>query len=345
MKIKPGVADAYARNPGASCVLVYGPDLGLVAERGRALRESVLGSGPPDPFRYAEPAARDVAADTASLVDEAAALSLAGGRRVVRIAATGDATAEAFNALLQAREGRDAAPESLVIAEAGDLGPRSALRRLFEQADHAAAVPCYVDEGDSLVAFAHGVLRGLGHEVDRAALQWIASALGGDRAVLRGELEKLSVYAGDGARITTADAEACLGDSAAVSLDAAALAAAAGNLATLDRALGRCFSGGQGAVAVLRALNRTLTRIQLATGMVEAGKTADAALKSLRPPVYWKEKEVYLEAVTRWSSAKLARAIEILGAAELDCKRTGVPDQAVAWLAALRIAGAARRKA
>jgi DNA polymerase-3 subunit delta len=201
-----------------------------------------------------------------------------------------------------------------------------------------------VDEGDSLASFAGGVLRDLGHKVDRPALQWIAATLGGDRAVLRRELEKLSVYAGAAERITTADAEACLGDSAAVSLDAAALAAVAGDLGTLDRALGRCFLDGQSAVAVLRALNRTLTRIQFAAGMVEAGKTADAALKALRPKVYWKEKETYLQAVSRWSSANLARAIEILGEAELDCKRTGVPDQAVSWIAALRIAGAVRSK-
>ena len=38
----------------------------------------------------------------------------------------------------------------LVVVEAGDLGPRSPLRQIFESESNAAALPCYADEGDAL---------------------------------------------------------------------------------------------------------------------------------------------------------------------------------------------------
>lgn len=345
MKISAAAADSFVRTPSASCVLVYGPDAGLVAERARALRHGVLGADGSDPFRYAELTAAAAASDPASLVDEAAAIAFGGGRRVVRLPAAADGHADAFAALLRARENREPAMESLVVAEAGELGARSPLRRVFEDSKAGAAVPCYPEEGRAAAAFAARTLGELGHEVDPAAAEWIARSVGGDRAVLRGELGKLSLFAGSGARVTAAAAEACLGDSATVGLDDAALAAARGDLAALDRALGRCFLAGQTPVGVLRGLSRTLQRVHLAAGLVADGKPAGAALKSLRPPVFWKQEESYVAALRLWSARGLACAIELLAEAELACKQAQTPDQAVAWRAALQVATAARRRA
>ena len=345
MKIQARTADAFARAPTVSCVLVYGPDAGLVAERGRTLRESVLGPGPPDPFRYAEPAPASIETGAGALVDEASALSLAGGRRVVRVVSAGDALAGAFAALLEARAGGDAAAHSLVIAEAGNLGPRSRLRQLFEASQVAAALPCYVDDADRLAGFAASVLRDLGHGAEPAVLDWIAAALGGDRAVLRRELEKLSLYAGPGATIRAADAMACLGDSADVGLAEAASAAAQGDVAGLDCALGRCTLAGHAPVAILRALGRHLGRVHLAVGVVAGGGSEKSALAALRPPVFFKEEPGFRLAMGLWSPGGLERALEILNEAEEACKRVDVPDQAVAWRAALRIAHAAQRSA
>ena len=341
MKIAARAADGFVLAPGASCVLLYGPDQGLVAERSRALRAAVLGDSA-DAFRYADPAAAAISADPALLVDEAAALSLTGGRRVVRVAAAGDALAAAFADLLRRREGSDPDGESLVIAEGGDLGSRSALRKLFETSAAGAAVPCYADDPGQIRAFAEELLRGMGHRVEPAASDWIARTIGGDRALLRGELEKLSLFAGAGAAITLAEAETCLGDSARIDLDTAALAAVSGDRAALDRILGRCFVAGQSPVSVLRVLGRTVERLHLAAGMVAQGKSPDAALKALKPPVFWKHLPQYQRALGTWSVARLGTALAMIVDAEADCKRTGAPDQAVAWRTALRIAQAGR---
>lgn len=343
MKIAARAADGFVKNPTVSCVLVYGPDQGLVAERSRTLRAAVLGGDAPDPFRYAEPDAAAIADDPSVLGDEAAALSLTGGRRVVRVAAATDGLAGAFAAVLDAREGSDPGEESLVIAEGGEFGPRSAMRQLFEGSDAGAALACYADDAGQIAALAERVLTGLGHRIEPAAADWIARSLGGDRAILRGEMEKLSLYVGAGAPVTVAEVEACLGDSAKVDLDVAALAAVTGDRAALDLVLGRCFLAGQSPVAVLRALGRTVGRLHLAAGLVNQGKSADAALKSLKPPVFWKSLPQYQAALRGWSFDGLGRALELIAEAEFDCKSTGVPDQAVAWRAALRIAATAGR--
>lgn len=343
MKIKGSGVESFVRKPLVSCVLVYGPDYGLVQERTRTLVESVLGKNATDPFQFAELSAAGVAADPALLADEAGALSFGGGRRVVRVRAATDGLAQAFANVMAARAGRQPEAESLVIADAGDLGARSALRLLFEESPEAAALPCYVEEGDGLTAFVGTTLRTLGHRVDRTAVEWIGNALGGDRAVVRGELEKLSLYVGQGAEITVADAAACLGDSAEVTLDDAGVAAVAGDIHGLDRALARSFQSGATATGVLRAVGRHLQRVHQVVGFVEGGVSAASAMAGLRPPVFFKQKDAYESAIASWNAGSLARALELLADAELECKRANVPDEAIAWRAVLRVASAARR--
>ena len=343
MKIGTREADGFARAPHKSCVLVYGPDQGLVRERSRTMAASVLGAAAGDPFRSAELSGAGISSDPAALVDEAAALSLVGGRRLVRVVAATDGAVDAVTNVLKARAGRDAAGEALLILEAGELGPRSGLRRLFEDSPEAAAVACYPDENERLSEFARETLRDLGHPVDSAALDWIAAAAGGDRSVLRRELEKLSLYMGPGRPIAAHDAEACLGDTPLLDVDEVALAASTGDLTGLDQAVVRAYASGQSPITLLRAIGRELVRLHPASAAIAAGTSVADAMGQMRPPVFFKHKLAYQRALATWGSDDLARAIEVVVEAEVACKLRSGADEAVAWRAALRVANAARR--
>lgn len=343
MKIAPKAVSAFIRAPTVSCVLVYGPNQGLAHERAQALTQGVLGADP-DPFRLADIDAAAVADDPPLLFDEAAALSMTGRRRVVRLQGAGDGMTAAFAPLLEARAAGAIADESLVIAEAAALGKGSSLRQLFEGAKAGAALACYGDEDDGLESLIGGVLGTAGHATDADAIAWLTTNLGGDRGVTRGELEKLSLYAGAGAPITLSDAEAAIGDSAGLNLDDAALAAAAGDVRALDRALQTARIEGQSPVQVLRALARTLSRLHLAAGLRDAGASPTQAIAVLRPPVFFKQKQEFLRALGRWTATDLARAMGFVLEAEAACKTTGIPADDAAGRAALRIASAARRR-
>ena len=122
-------------DPAVRAILVYGPDAGLVRERGRILAQSVV-ADIADPFRVTEIEAKALADDPAQLADEAAALSLTGGRRVVRITGAADRLSALFADFLAHSPG-----EALVVVEAGDLPGRASLRKAFEAAPAAGARP------------------------------------------------------------------------------------------------------------------------------------------------------------------------------------------------------------
>lgn len=343
MKVSSSAADGFARRPDRSCVLVYGPDHGLVRERVTALAQSVLGKDLADPFRSADLQGTAVAADCALLVDEAAALALTGSRRVVRVSNATDGSAEAFATVLKVRAGCPAGEESLVIAEAGELGPRSALRRLFEESADGASVACYAVSDEDLVGFAEAVLRKAGHSIEPGALDLFGSASINDRSVLRSELEKLSLFVGPGAVVRAEAVAASLGDSLESDLDDVALSVATGDLERLDAAMAKAFSAGQGGITVLRAVGRELTKLYPAVAAVGAGASAEGAVGQIRPPVFFKHKPLYLKATRSWRTDDIVRAIEMIAEAELVCKSGLAPDEPIVWRALLRVAHAARR--
>lgn len=329
MKIDPRACAGFVKRPDPACqaILVFGEDTGLVRERSEALALTVV-DDLADPFRVADIAGETLAGDPARLADEAAAMSLMGGRRVVRIRhvtpALGKDIAGHFASFLKhGTAGHRAQDLALIVVEAGDLDGRSPLRKLFESAPNAAALPCYRDEGDSLAAVIRETLAQHKVRASADALAWLASRLGGDRAVTRGELEKLVLYVGPGHEATLEDARAIVGDSADIDFDDLANAAASGDVVALGRAFDKLTAEGLPTIPILRAAQRHFTRLHLCAGMIAAGQDADSAMMRLRPPVFWKQKDAFRAQLKRWPADRLAYALERLLDAEIGCKTSG----------------------
>ena len=339
MKIQPGQADRFVRQPDAAMrvVLVYGPDAGLVRERADALTVAVAG-GLNDPFRISDLTGETLRRDPARLADEAAAIAFTGGRRVVRLREPIETLSSLFAGFLEAPLG-----DSLVVVEAGDLGPSSALRKLFEAASNAAAVACYADDARSLERVVADSLARDRIGVSPDALAFLVDQLGTDRAISRAELEKLALYVGPGGQVDSAAVAAVVGDSSAMSFDTLIYAVGDGDLATLDRAFQRCLQDGAVPVSILRTIGGHLLRLQAARARMDAGESAEQAMGKLRPPVFFKWTARFQGQLRGWSGTALARAIDIVLDAERRCKTTGMPEIAVCGMALLQVAGLSRR--
>jgi len=296
---------------------------------------------PSDPFRVAELTGPEIAEDSTRLYDEAAAMPLTGGRRVVRVRdadpsmppGAADAVVKAATSLLE-----DPPSDSLVIMQAGDLGARSSLRKIFESAGKGIAIPCYRDDARDLDRVFDEILGSRGITLAPDARAWLTYNLGSDRGITRAELEKLALYAGEGGRIEFADAEACIGDSGQRNLDKVAFAAVGGNRRALDTELAACLDMGETAVGILRATARHLMRVHLAMAETAGGTPVKVALKKLQPPVFWKDEAEMGRQVQAWNMPRIGRAQEIVLEAERICKRTGMPDEAICGRALLQVA-------
>ena len=339
MKLQAGRVAAFLAAPDPSCraALIYGPDHGLVRERADRIAAAIV-PDKNDPFRIADLAAAALASDPARLDDEARALSLMPGRRVVRVRDAGDALAPQVERFFAEKPPGD----SLVLVEAGDLAGRSALRRAFEGARQGAAIACYPDSEDELKALVRSVMTAHRITISAEATDYLVAHLGGDRLMSRQEIEKLALYAGDGGAVDLDAAQAVVGDSAEITIDDAIHAAALGEGAALERCLGRAFDEGEQAVGVIRAAIRHFQRLYLASARQAAGASPGDAIASLRPPLFFKLRDQFAAELRLWRPRRAAAALEALLEAERNAKRTGLPPEAICRDALLRIARAAR---
>jgi DNA polymerase-3 subunit delta len=341
VKIEARQVEAFLKKPDPKvrAVVIYGNDDGLVAERAVALAKSIC-EDLKDPFRVVDIAGDALKQDPARLADEFGALSMMGGRRVIRVRPAGEESVPALENLVEAPAG-----DALIIVEAGNLTPRSSLRTLAETEAALAALPCYMDNEAALEGLVESAARAQGLTVEPDALEWIVERLGGDRGQTRGEIEKLLLYKGAdaGKSVTLEDAMAVLGDTASIGIDDVVAATFDGDLVALDRALDRVFAEGGNPVQLVRSLQRHADQLHLVSGHAAKGGNLEGAMFKARGlPRGGPVRQRFERHVRGWPLPRLSLALTTILEAEIDCKRTGLPDEAIARRLCLRLGQAAR---
>ncbi|MBV9836206.1 MAG: DNA polymerase III subunit delta [Alphaproteobacteria bacterium] len=346
MEIKAGQAEAflrgYAKKPDAAirAVLLYGSDDGLVAERGKALALSICPELN-DPFRVVDIGGDALKQDPARLADEFQSMSLMGGRRVVRVRPAGEECLAAVEALFEAPAG-----DALIILEAGNLAP-AGLRKAVTNSEAGAAIGCYPDTEDALGSLVERVLGEFGLRADADTQEYLVDNLGGDRALSRSELEKLALYkgpAGEGASpeartITIEDAMAVIGDTAAIGLDDVVDRTFDGDYLGMDRALDRVIGEGVRAPQIVRAVQRHADMLHR---LGAAGSNIEGVYARIFPRPHFSRRATIMRQARAWPDTRMADALGLILEADMHCKTTGFPDEAIARRLCLRLAQAAR---
>jgi DNA polymerase-3 subunit delta len=334
LKLDTRQVGGFLRDPGTCrLVLLHGEDEGLIRERAQALTQRVAGSLN-DPFLVAELDREG----WPRIGAEMASLSMIGGRRVVRVRECAEAV---LSHVVAAMKGPGAA---LLILEAPGLG-KGKLRSFVEAASDAVSIGCYPEEGRALSELIASIFAELRVTADPDAVGWLTEALGGDRAVVRGEVEKLALLCGSGGTVDIDMARACTGEAAARAGDDGLMAAMCGDLEAADRAIEAAIADGMNGVGLIRVSLMQLQKMHLAGLRMEQGASAAEAVRAMRPPVFGRATSAMISALSLWPAEALLRAIEEARRVELSCKQTGSRPDLLArrYIASLARAAHARR--
>ena len=280
--------------------------------------------------------------DPQALIGAAGAVSMFGDRTLVRVDGLDDDGLAAIMALLDAPAGNP------VIAVAGALKKGSKLVSFAERAASVAALQSYEPSLRDALRLATEIGNPLGLRASRDAAAALFEAAGGDRTLIRRELEKLSLYLdsaeGRPKPLERSDVEAIgvgVGDADQFALGGAV---ASGRPALVVDLLGR-LPAGMG-IPALRAVERRFGLLLTLSGVVDGGASPQTAVDGARPPIFWKEKDAIAAELGLWPTPMIVRALTDLLAAERDIKTSGSLGDSVAHAAILLLArrGAARRR-
>jgi DNA polymerase-3 subunit delta len=315
--------------------LLLGPD----EAQSRALAARLLEALDAEKFLIS---GSEVKSNPASLVDEAAALSLFGERKLIWIEPAGNEIVEGVEALLAADS-----IESPVVAIAGSLLKSSPLLKSAESSPVALAFTAYVPEGDEAIRMVINVGRRFGLKIAPPIAARVAEACGNDEAIVAQELDKFASYAGASPHSPkeleheTVDAVG-IGASEGDFLRLGDLALL-GDLGEVSDGVSRLPSGGSEAIPVIRSLQRRLLMLAPARARMERGERLDAVMASLGRSLFWKDKDVVAKMLLAWTADELATAAERAGALERNLMFSAAPENEALGEELLAIARKAAR--
>lgn len=304
--IKPSQIQTLLKNPDPRFLsfLIFGPDQGLVSERASELAQVLSNRETPqgEIIRIDEP---DMENNADRLGVELQTIPMFGGRKIVRTTLGRRINSQVLKSFIG-----DNKTTGILIIEAGSLRADESLRTTCEKSPFAASISCYMDEGRDLDTLIRDTLRQSGHSLSPMAKNLLISRLGADRALSRSEIEKLCLYAGNQKEITEEDVEKVVGDAAEMTIDRIVNATALGEFTLAINEFERALSAGENAQVIITALQRHFMRLHRIKSIFETGTQIETAILDLRPPLHFKQKEIFIKQIKMWGLKNLISALD-----------------------------------
>lgn len=328
-------------------VLLFGPDRGRVKSRAQALATVMVPDADPT-FGATLITADDLTGDPAKLADEMSAMSLLGGGRLVRLRLDHERQAAAISKLIKGFDTDPSRAEAKLIIEAGDMTPRSAIRKAVEASKHFAAIGCYAANANDL---RDQIKNGLGtHDITitpEALENWLP-LLEGDHALATGEIEKMALYKGygktEGEVVTLTDIQAVAAGGQSASIDTIVTETLTGDLDAMDGSYRRAVAGKVSPIGILFGLQRQLMRLTEAAILMDSGQPKGQAMRGLRPPVFAMQERAFSRQLDIWGLRMLRRSLHECQQAERAAKTAGAPVDSIVSRLLLALAGYAAKR-
>ena len=342
---RPEIDRFLARpDPAIRAVVIHGKDRSGVSERAIVLCKTVT-PDLNDPFNVSSLTDSDIDGDEARLEEALTALSMMGGRRLVRVRLGSEKPSidKMLAAALKVHAEGGYNPDALLVIEAGALGRDSALRKAAEAGKGSAAIVCYEDETGDVARMTREALAFDKVGLTSDALDRFVSRLPRERGLMRQEIERLALYIGPGSgrSIDVEELENHLGVEPDASLQDAALQAFGGRAAPAQSGLRRALAEGESSVMAVRQAAIHLGKLRRINVLQESGAGAKEAAKSAG--VFWKQEAEMLRQARAWRLEDLDTVLDSINTADVATKTTGMPDQFIAERLLLEIAARARR--
>jgi DNA polymerase-3 subunit delta len=304
MKLQAYKIDGFINSEitGFDGVLLYGPDEGLAAERKNNIVKKILGEGF-DPFLFSDFNAGDLKKDEQKLVNEINAISLIPGRRLIVLSGAGNTQTKIISSALENKKS-----DSFLVVLANDLAPSGSLRKFFETEKNVASMPCYADSKEQVV----GILRAefKDYEVNFETLDYIASNISGNRNLIRSEIQKIKVFYGDKREIQQSDIVNLISSNNNSDFQDFANNVMDKNADRAIKILEELLSQNFPAMTLTRVLINYLERISETQSNMQNGENFDGAIRKLRPPVFFTQKDILRRHVNLWKPATINMLLE-----------------------------------
>ena len=294
-------------------ILIYGPNEGLVREQIEKLTKDYLSK---DDYEEISFSGRDLDDDAGSLETIIRSVSMFFKNKIV----IADSIKDKHLSIIEEITLKAPKQTVLVIKE-GSLNKSSKIRKFFEEHKTCYSLACYEDDGRSTMKSIDEFARKNSVELSRDIKNYLLQSLSNDRMINKRELEKIALfYKNSKSTIKFEEIRILLNDSSSQNLNKMNEYVMFGNTNKSSKIVNKLLTEGASPISLVRSLSNYMLRIQKTKIEMKKGNNFDVAIKSLRPPVFWKDKDNFERHCHKWPLSSIETNLFKLLETEVSCK-------------------------
>ena len=293
--------------------LIYGPNEGLIRDHIKKIKSDYLSD---IDFEEISLTGKSLDVNPDILENSANSISMFNSYKLIIIESLKDKNMSELENVINA-----APAQTMLIVKAENLKKTSKLRKLFESNAECYALACYEDDAKSMMRLIDNFAKENNIGFDRDIKNYLMQTLSTDRMISFNELQKISLfYTNAKTPPNLEEIKNLLNDTSSNNLQKMNESVMYGNTTKSSNIISKLLSEGNNPISVLRSLINYLKRVQKVKVEMKKGSNFDTAIKFLRPPLFWKDKDNFQQHCIRWPLNKIENNLSKLLDAEIDCK-------------------------
>ena len=208
-----------------------------------------------------------------------------------------------------------------IIFNADNLEKKSKLRSLFEKNKNLICSAFYADTPEILSRMAHNFFKDKRISISQANINLIVSKCNGDRGILKNELTKIELFAQNQKEITYENLIKLINLAENHSISELVDNCLAKNEKKTKNLLNDNNFSSEDCVIITRTFMLKSKRILKLLQEYQENKDLNKTITSARPPIFWKDKDIVKQQITRWKLGQINRLIYRLNEIEQQIKK------------------------
>ena len=196
-----------------------------------------------------------------------------------------------------------------IILKTGTLEKRSKLRSYFEKNKRLVVVPFYEDGENELFSIVVNFINKHNIKISRESINLLVSRASGDRENLNIELEKILSYSLSKKNINFETVQTLTNLAENYGVNELADSYLSKNKKKIAKILNENNYSEEDCVLILRTILNKSKRLMYIIENMNLSKNIDEVLSSIKPPVFWKEKENVKKQAITWELEDLKKKI------------------------------------
>ena len=211
--------------------------------------------------------------------------------------------------------------DDIIIVESGNLEKKSKLRSFFEKEKNLVCIPFYPDDNQTLLKLASTFFKEKKISTSQSNINQIILKCYGDRENLFSELKKIEHFVSNGKILTSENISKLTNLSENFSISELIDNCLAKNQKKIIYILNENNYTNEDSIVISRTFLNKSKKILNLSEEFQKNKNIELTLSNVRPPIFWKDKEIIKKQIYKWKPQNLKKLVYELSQVELIIKK------------------------